>query len=167
MAILIIFRKSCDLPSEQFLRIPNGQWYKTECVYIESMHGARCGLGLKPVKAIQIVPELKRKFHIRDINQSVFCIYCSSGKYVWCGGSVSRLSLVSADPGLGPVWDTALPTALGPPGESHSHINIALLEVVITKADQRQVGLMSLWMMLKTFLELYLILWEKIQIDTD
>ena len=57
--------------------------------------------------------------------------------------------------------------ALPPPGESHSHINIALLEVVLTKADQRKVGLMSLWMMLKTFLELYLILWEKMQIDTD
>ena len=99
---------------------------------------------------------------------SVFCIYCSSGKYVWCGGSVSRLRLVSADPGLGPVWDTALPTALcPPPAESHSRINIALLEVGLTKTDQRQVGLMSLWMMLKTFLELYLILWEKIQIDTD
>ena len=39
-----------------------------------------------------------------------------------------------------------------PPGESHSHINIALLEVVLTKADQRKVCLMSLWMMLKTFL---------------
>ena len=132
MAILIIFRKSCDLPSEQFLRIPNGQWYKTECVYIESMHGARCGLGLKPVKAIQIVPELKRKFHINQCYlfsvstvppANMFGVEALYPDRAWC-----RLTLGWARYG---TLHCPLHCAQQPPGESHSHINIALLEVVL------------------------------------